>query len=57
MAGRQPERHVPLAPGRILLAESDRDLVRDHHPSLDPTRHPFPRVNTLVAKIRAHTKT
>jgi hypothetical protein len=34
-----PERHVPLHHGRVVLVEPDRDLVRDHHPPVDPPRH------------------
>jgi transposase len=29
----------PLHPGRFVLAQSDRNLVRRHYPSVDPSRH------------------
>ncbi len=39
VAHRQPPRQLPLHPGRILVDEPDRNLVRHHHPPGDPTRH------------------
>jgi len=34
-----PPVELPLHPGRIVLAEPDRELVLDHHPTSHPTRH------------------
>ena len=36
---REPARALPFHPRRIVLDQPDRDLVRHHHPAIDPPRH------------------
>ena len=36
---REPARALPLHPGRLVLDQPDRDLVRHHHPPVHPPRH------------------
>ena len=47
----QPARALPLHPGRLVLDQPDRDLVRHHHPPVDPARHLHLRQG-LVKQIR-----
>jgi hypothetical protein len=37
-SSRQPARALPFHPDRIVLDQPDRELVRHHHPSVDPPR-------------------
>ena len=39
LVGREPSRALPFHPGRVVLDQPDRDLVRHHHPAIDPPRH------------------
>lgn len=36
---KNPERGLPLHPGRIIVDEPNRELVLHHHPASHPTRH------------------
>ena len=51
MAHRQPARQLPLHPGRFLVDESDRNLVRHHHSPIDPPWH-LHLVKVLIKTIR-----
>jgi transposase len=37
LAGEEPERHFPLHAGRLVVAQSNRNLVWNHHPPGDQT--------------------
>ncbi|WSB25602.1 IS630 family transposase [Streptomyces sp. NBC_01788] len=54
VAGEKPARALPLHPGRLLVAEPDRDLVRDHHPTVDPPRYFLQRPRPRPADPRLH---
>ena len=54
MAGEEPERHLPFHPGRLVVAEPGRNLVRDHHPPVDPPRHVQLRQGSDQADPRLH---
>jgi hypothetical protein len=56
MAGGQPQRHVPLHPGRVQLDEPDRDLVRHHQQTGDPSGDLRLAVNHLIHRIRAYVE-
>ncbi len=51
MARAQPARAPPLHPGRLVLDQPDRDLVRHHHPQ-SIRRGTVTSVTVLVKQIR-----
>ncbi|MDX3642187.1 hypothetical protein [Streptomyces sp. MB09-02B] len=50
---KNPHVHFNFPP-RILVAEPDRDLVRDHHPAVHPPRHVLQRQRPGQTDPRLH---